>query len=150
MHLLFLQFLEKFRIKELTVVRTKHWTWSVRPVHPTIGSGIISLNRYCERYSSITNTESEDFANIIRIVENTTEKCYVHEKINYLMLMMVDSHLHYHVIPRYSKATSFHNIIWQDNGWPGPPILSGDIPPDQILFAIRDNLKKHLAYKRHA
>jgi diadenosine tetraphosphate (Ap4A) HIT family hydrolase len=144
----FVAFKEKFRINELTIVQTKHWTWSVRPVHSTIGAGIISLHRYCEKYSSISNSESEDFANVIRIIENTVKRCYMYEKINYLMLMMVDAHLHYHVIPRYSKPIKFYKIEWQDKSWPSLPSLIGDIPSDQVLIAIRDYLKKHLVYKR--
>ena len=41
------------------------------------------------------------------------------------MLMMVDAHLHFHVIPRYSKAIEFADYVWTDEKWPTPPDLAG-------------------------
>ena len=46
-----------------------------------------------------------------------------YERINYLMLMMVDPHVHFHVIPRYSEARQWDGIAFPDAGWPGPPQL---------------------------
>ena len=31
-------------------------------------------------------------------------------KINYLAYMMIDNHVHFHVIPRYSKIKKFNEI----------------------------------------
>jgi diadenosine tetraphosphate (Ap4A) HIT family hydrolase len=39
------------------------------------------------------------------------------------MLMMVDHHVHYHVIPRYESESEFEGLKWTDNGWPALPIL---------------------------
>jgi diadenosine tetraphosphate (Ap4A) HIT family hydrolase len=41
-------------------------------------------------------------------------------KINYLMLMMVDPHVHFHVLPRYEGDRSHGGIEVVDAGWPGP------------------------------
>ncbi len=42
------EFHEKFRVPELEVVSSAHWTWSVRPVQTTLGAGILSLNRFAD------------------------------------------------------------------------------------------------------
>ncbi len=138
----FSAFQEKFRVVQLTVVKTEFWTWSVRPVHSTVGSGILSLNRYCEKLSLITEKEGADFARITRIIENTLQKAFQYDKMNYLMLMMVDLHLHYHVIPRYSTPRNFAGQEWSDKGWPALPVLQGDVPSDNVLLEIRDYLIK--------
>ena len=44
-----------------------------------------------------------------------------YERINYLMLMMVDPNVHFHVIPRYSEARQWDGVEFPDAGWPGPP-----------------------------
>ena len=47
-----------------------------------------------------------------------------YERINYLMLMMVDPNVHFHVIPRYSGARVVRTAsTFADAGWPGPPDL---------------------------
>ena len=45
------------------------------------------------------------------------------ERINYLMLMMVDPDVHFHVLPRYGSARTFAGVTFEDAGWPGPPRL---------------------------
>lgn len=44
-------------------------------------------------------------------------------KINYLMLMMVDPHVHFHVIPRYDGAREWNSREFVDVGWPKVPDL---------------------------
>ena len=46
-----------------------------------------------------------------------------YERINYLMLMMVDPYVHFPVIPRYEGSRSLENVEIEDKGWPGPPDL---------------------------
>jgi diadenosine tetraphosphate (Ap4A) HIT family hydrolase len=64
-----------------------------------------------------------------------------YERINYLMLMMVDPHVHFHVLPRYSGSRSWDGLDFVDQGWPGPPDLKSTVAlsPQQIS-ALRDEL----------
>jgi diadenosine tetraphosphate (Ap4A) HIT family hydrolase len=39
------------------------------------------------------------------------------------MLMMVDPHVHFHVIPRYEGEREFDGVSVTDAGWAGPPAL---------------------------
>ncbi len=39
------------------------------------------------------------------------------------MLMMVDPHVHFHVIPRYEGAREWHGREFVDIGWPKVPDL---------------------------
>jgi diadenosine tetraphosphate (Ap4A) HIT family hydrolase len=64
-----------------------------------------------------------------------------YERINYLMLMMVDPDVHFHVIPRYAGQRDFAGTSFPDGGWPGPPQLE----PAVILEApVRDALRARL------
>ena len=47
-----------------------------------------------------------------------------YDRINYLMLMMVDPHVHFHVIPRYSDDREFDGLLFVDAGWPKTPDLT--------------------------
>ncbi|MFO7843633.1 MAG: HIT family protein [Bacteroidales bacterium] len=134
-------FKEKFRVNEMLIFESEHWTWSLRPLQPTLGSGILALKRYAESFSDISEEEGKDLAVIVRVIEERLKHAFAYDKINYLMLMMVDTHLHFHIIPRYSKTTEFEGITWQDKGWPGPPSLEADEVSDDVLFAIQALLK---------
>jgi diadenosine tetraphosphate (Ap4A) HIT family hydrolase len=58
------------------------------------------------------------------------------------MLMMVDPHVHFHVLPRYATAQAFDDLNFADPGWPGAPDLKFaiDVPEqtrDRLLHAVQ-------------
>ncbi len=57
-----------------------------------------------------------------------------HEKINYLMLMMVDPHVHFHVVPRYEGEREACGVRVADAGWPKVPELGEAVAlePEQV------------------
>lgn len=134
-------FKEKFRVDELLIYESEHWTWSLRPLQPTMGAGILALKRYAESFSEITEEEGKDLSVIIKVIEERLKQAFEYDKINYLMLMMVDPHVHFHIIARYQEPKEFAGVTLQDKGWPGPPSLEADKHSDQFLFAIQDKLK---------
>ena len=62
-------------------------------------------------------------------IERLLKAKTAYEKINYLMLMMVDPDVHFHVIPRYSGEREFGGLAFPDAGWPGPPNLGAAVDP---------------------
>lgn len=140
----FSEFKSKFRIKELKIYETEYWVWSLRPVQATLGAGVLSLKRECPVFSELNQEEFSDLNNIIKIIETTLKKVFNYDIMNYLMLMMVDKQVHYHVIPRYERDTEFSGITWKDSGWPGVPNLAGEEVEvktlKRILTAVKDNL----------
>ena len=136
------EFRAKFRIDELFVLKNSSWTWSVRPAQATLGSGILSLNRYALRLSDVTPEEMKDLADIVGILEQTINTAFKHNIMNYLMLMMVDHHVHYHVIPRYDGLRTFAGCEWIDNGWPALPVIGDSQHQNErgVLRQIQEKL----------
>jgi|SRR5947209_1029864 len=133
------EFRSKFRVDELAVLSTSSWTWSVRPNQPTLGSGILSLNRHALHLSDVTSAEMSELADIVSKLEGAIKSTFNHNIMNYLMLMMVDHHVHYHVIPRYDDVRRFAGLSWVDNGWPALPVMGDSQHSDQenVLIAIQ-------------
>lgn len=137
------EFRAKFKVEELLVLETKSWSWSVRPDQPTIGSSILSLNRHALHLSDVSQSEMSELAEIVTAIEGKIKSTFNHDIMNYLMLMMVDHHVHYHVIPRYDGVREFSGLEWVDNGWPALPVMgdSQHKKQDDVLISIRDALK---------
>ncbi len=137
------EFQDKFQVDRLAIWRSDHWTWSVRPAHCTLGASVLSLNRWCDSLGGMTADEGAAFAKACNLVEGRYAATFEPAKINYLKLMMVDAHLHFHVIPRYASAQEFHGHHWSDTGWPGPPDITdgADFANDPVLEDIRDRLQ---------
>ncbi|MBM3549297.1 MAG: HIT family protein [Alphaproteobacteria bacterium] len=115
------KFRQKFRIPAYTVREYQHWVWSLRPVHTTIGCGVLSLRRYCPHFGEMTPDEGAELAYVAKELEAKLKAAFQFDKINYLMLMMLDPHVHFHVIPRYATPREFGGIAWTDEAWPKPP-----------------------------
>ena len=137
------EFRIKFRVEELKVTGNSSWTWSVRPGQPTLGAGILSLNRYALKLADVSGAEMQDLADLVGVLEATIQAAFDHNIMNYLMLMMVDHHVHYHVIPRYEGVRTFAGREWVDNGWPALPMLADAQHSDDpnLLHHIQEKLK---------
>ena len=140
------EFRQKFNVEESELFSTNSWTWSLRPGQPTLGAGVLSLRRYALRLSDITGPEGQELAEIVGVIERTVQKCFDYQIMNYLMLMMVDHHVHYHVIPRYSSTKNFASKEWVDTGWPALPSMGDDQHADdrQARAMMRDYLRSEL------
>lgn len=138
------EFKEKFLIEDLLLIETEYWYWSLRPNQATLGAGVLSLKRECFSFSGLYKEEFIDLGLMINIVEGTLSKSFKYDIINYLMLMMVDNQVHYHIIPRYKNVINFIDLKWIDNAWPGPPNLNGEKLKikdlNKIAIFIRQNL----------
>ena len=142
------EFRAKFRVEELNVSENQSWTWSIRPAQATLGAGVLSLNRHALRLSDVTPEEMKDLADLVGVLEETIKAAFNHNIMNYLMLMMVDHHVHYHVIPRYDGTRTFAGLEWVDNGWPALPVIGDNQHQDEsdVLQAIREKLISALNY----
>lgn len=137
-------FIEKFRVEQLKLYESDYWVWSLRPVQVTLGSGILSLKRECTTLGELKKEEFADLADIIKVIEKTLRKSFNYDIMNYLMLMMVDKQVHYHVIPRYEKTINFEGHSWSDAGWPGVPDLSGESLEVVLLENIANKIRQNM------
>ncbi len=141
------EFRAKFRVEELKVLENRSWSWSIRPGQPTLGAGVLSLNRHAGKFSEVTTEEMQDLAEMVGVMEGAIKASFDHAIMNYLMLMMVDHHVHYHVIPRYDSTRIFAGRDWVDNGWPALPLIADSQHADDpgLLHEIQEKLKSERA-----
>ncbi len=86
----------------------------------------------------MTAAECAEPALVVKVVEIGLKAAFSYDKINYLMLMMVDPHVHFHVIPRYAATREFAGATWQDKNWPKPPdTLGAEMTTDQAAAMLK-------------
>ncbi len=114
-----------------TVVRIyEHWMVLLRPQQVTAGSLILAARSEATAYGMLPQEAFIEQGLIVADIEATLAAQIAYERINYLMLMMVDPHVHFHVIPRYSGSRDLAGIALVDQGWPGPPDLKSAVALD--------------------
>src|ERR1044072_997795 len=100
-----------------------HWMVLLRPAQPTLGSLILAAKSDALAFSALSAEAFAEQGRVIRDIETVLRSKVRYAKINYMMLMMVDPHLHYHVIPRYDGERQAAGLSIADTGWPKLPVL---------------------------
>ncbi|EJN13534.1 hypothetical protein PMI42_03107 [Bradyrhizobium sp. YR681] len=114
----------KYSTAALTIAENKAWRWSARPAQCTLGAALIASRRPLTSLGAMTAEDALLFGEIVALAERVTRTILAPDKFNCLALMMIDSHLHFHFIPRYAGSRTAYGLIFADGGWPGFPDLT--------------------------
>jgi diadenosine tetraphosphate (Ap4A) HIT family hydrolase len=135
--------IEKFGGASTLLAEYRHWVVLLRPQAVTLGSLILAAKGEETAFSALAPAAFTELSAVIRDIEAVLTTAVGQTKMNYLMLMMVDPHVHFHVLPRYEGSRSHDGAAFGDAGWPGPPALASAVAlsADQIA-AQRAWLKK--------
>jgi diadenosine tetraphosphate (Ap4A) HIT family hydrolase len=104
-----------------------HWVILLRPAQVTLGSLVLAAKSDATAFADLPRAAFAEQADAVAAIEQVLARFCRYERINYLMLMMVDPHVHFHVIPRYSEPRQWDGIDFPDAGWPGPPLLGSAV-----------------------
>lgn len=124
------------------IFATEHWSVVIRRKQVTPGALVLICKRHVESVGGLSAEEGADLPLAAKAIEALLRKTLQPDKLNYLALMMVDRHLHFHVIPRYERDRSLHGYNFKDPSWGGPPRLDVDTPSDDVVDAILADLRK--------
>ncbi|HEY1606855.1 MAG TPA: HIT family protein [Allosphingosinicella sp.] len=112
------------------VAEYAHWTVLLRPAQPTLASLILAAKSEATAFSELDAAAFAELQRAVDDIEGVLAEAVGYAKINYLMLMMVDPHVHFHVLPRYEGARSARGVTVTDAGWPKAPALSEAVALD--------------------
>jgi diadenosine tetraphosphate (Ap4A) HIT family hydrolase len=112
-----------FGYPETLVAEYEHWVVLLRPTQPTLGSLVLAAKSEATAFSALDADAMAELPEAISDIEAALSDAIAYDKINYLMLMMVDPHVHFHVLPRYDGERSACGITRGDAGWPKVPAL---------------------------
>lgn len=138
------QVMEKFGYPETLVRELDHWCVLLRPAQATLGALVLVCKDKALAFSEISPEAFAELATATAEIETSLTTFRPYDKINYLMLMMVDPDVHFHVLPRYSELQNFEGVDFPDAGWPAVPDLSKAVIPDdgmrkKLISALQEN-----------
>ena len=125
------QTIEKFGYPASLVKEFEHWVVLLRPSQVTLGSLVLAAKGNATAYGDLPSEAFNEQAEAVAAIERALRAFTQYERINYLMLMMVDPNVHFHVIPRYPEARSWDGVEFHDAGWPGQPRLDSAVKLDE-------------------
>lgn len=128
----------KFGYPHTLLHEGEHWALLARPAQVTLGCLVLCSTAEARSYADLPVTAFVEQAEAVSLAERVLRDLVQPEKVNYLMLMMVDPHVHFHIIPRYSEPREHQGMSFPDSGWPGLPDLSATSPlPNSVLAALK-------------
>ncbi len=116
--------IETFGYPGTLIAEYEYWVVLMRQKQVTLGSVIIAAKSDVTSIGGLDPLAGAEFIRIAADFEQTLSVLFSAKKFNYMALMMVDPHPHYHAFPRYSDPVSFLAEKYSDEAWPMPPVLS--------------------------
>ena len=113
----------RFGYPETLIREYEHWLVLLREPQATLGSLVLCAKSEATEFSDLPMQAHTEMGKVVGEIEGALKAAFAYEKINYLMLMMVDPNVHFHVIPRYSQPRSACGLTIPDPGWPALPQL---------------------------
>jgi diadenosine tetraphosphate (Ap4A) HIT family hydrolase len=134
--------IRRFGHPETLIADYRHWVVLLRAHQTTLGALILAARSQAQSFAALPAGAHAELATVTGDLEPTLKRLFDYRKINYLMLMMVDPYVHFHVLPRYDGERRFDGQIFTDQGWPRQPDLArGPTLASEPLHRLRDHLK---------
>ena len=138
--------IEKFGFPATLVAEFEHWVVLLRPAQPTLGALVLAAKSDATAFGDLPAEAHAELKTATAAIEAALGQAVGYAKINYLMLMMVDPHVHFHVLPRYDGERSGAGLTVADAGWPGQPDLGQAVKlADAQIAALTGWLKPYFA-----
>ena len=138
--------IRKFGYPATLVQEFAHWLVLARPAQPTLGSLVLAAKSDATAFGDLPAEAHAELKTATAAIEAALAGAVAYQKLNYLMLMMVDPHVHFHVIPRYEGTREWQGLSFADAGWPKVPDLGAAVTPDAMrMAALVDWLKAAFA-----
>ncbi len=138
--------IEKFGHPATLIAEYEHWVVLLRPAQPTLGALVLAAKSDATAFGDLPAAAHAELKVATAAIETALTQAVGYAKINYLMLMMVDPHVHFHVLPRYEGERSGAGLTVADAGWPAQPDLGAAVKLDDAqVAALTDWLKPYFA-----
>ncbi|VWX53794.1 HIT family protein [Novosphingobium sp. 9U] len=119
--------IQKFGYPATLVAEYAHWVVLLRPAQPTLGSLVLAAKSDATAFGDLPAEAHAELKTATAAIERVLGAFVGYAKLNYLMLMMVDPHVHFHVIPRYEGTREWQDLSFPDAGWPKVPDLNAAV-----------------------
>jgi len=136
----------KFGHPATLIAEYEHWVVLLRPAQPTLGALVLAAKSDVTAFGDLPAEAHAELKVATAAIEAALGLAVDYAKINYLMLMMVDPHVHFHVLPRYDGERSGAGLTVADAGWPAQPDLGQAVKLDEAqIAALTGWLKPYFA-----
>jgi diadenosine tetraphosphate (Ap4A) HIT family hydrolase len=134
--------IDKFGYPDTLLGDYAHWVVLLRPGQITAGCMVLACKEEAERLPDVSAAAFGELPRVTGDLEAALDKSFAPLKMNYILLMMVDKYVHWHVIPRYDGPRQMGSVTFEDSGWPRTPAMAEAAAlSDTQFMELRDLLR---------
>lgn len=133
------------------IVESDMWRVELNPNQQHLGRTFVGLRQHKPSLSDLSEDEFLDYRRIVRKLEMGARAAFGAHLFNWMCLMNdaardgQETHVHWHMVPRYKESVEFAGHEYTDSAWPRQYNTGVDQPyypgPDEIQ-AITDALRQ--------
>ncbi len=109
--------------KDIEVIQTKKWRVVLDPNQQFLGKAFVTLLEHKSTLSELTQEDWDDFRLLVARLESSMRSAFQPSHFNWSCLMNLaamsgqDTHVHWHLHPRYKNAVVVDNETFEDTKW---------------------------------
>ena len=122
-----------------------HWTLVLNENQATLGRVFLALRRHETDALALTPAEQADLWVLASEAKQALSALFAPDHFNYMLLMNLTSHVHFHLFPRYAAPREFAGQTWTDSRYgdhydPAEMRLVDDATAGVLIATLRDEI----------
>ena len=127
------------------VLVNDHWTLVCNENQATLGRVFFALNRHETDVAALTEAELISLWAFLRETKQALTALFAPDHFNYMFLMNLTPHAHFHIFPRYAAPREFAGQSWADSRFgdhydPDEARAVDDATLDALASALRHEI----------
>jgi len=127
------------------VLANDHWTLVLNENQATLGRAFFALDRHETDIAALTEDELASLWTFLRETKQALIALFAPDHFNYMFLMNLTPHAHFHIFPRYAAPRDFAGQAWADSRFgdhydPAESRAVDDLVMDALASALRHEI----------
>lgn len=127
------------------VLANDHWTLILNENQATLGRAFFALNRHEADVAALSEAELTALWAFLRETKQALTALFAPDHFNYMFLMNLTPHVHFHIFPRYASEREFAGQTWADSRYgdhydPDETRTIDDATRDALAAALRHEI----------
>lgn len=106
-------------VQPVAVAEDEHWVVALNENQASLGRVYLVLKRHEVDVASLTSAEQSSLWQWTSAVKRALDALFEPDHYNYMFLMNLTAHAHFHIYPRYKESRTFGDAEFVDSQWGG-------------------------------
>ena len=136
--------------QDVQIIQTAKWRVVLDSNQQVLGKAFVTLLEHKTSLSDLDEEDWRDFELLVKRLESAVRQAFLPSHFNWSCLMNIaamngqETHVHWHVHPRYARPVAIANEVFEDMSWYPQKEKIDHIVGKEVLQAIADSIRKSL------